>query len=64
LLAEGFYADITAFDADTVIDRATFAEPRQYPVGIVHVMVNGQLVVDGGHPTGTISGRVLRKGSE
>ncbi len=38
-------ADITVFDANRVIDRATFAEPAQFSEGIVHVLVNGTFVV-------------------
>ena len=34
LLAEGFYADIAVFDADEIIDRATFEDPHQYAVGM------------------------------
>ena len=41
----GADADITIFDADRVIDRATFAEPAQPSAGIVHVLVNGTVVV-------------------
>ena len=33
------------FDANRVIDRATFAEPAQFSEGIVHVLVNGTFVV-------------------
>src|SRR5207302_8716154 len=39
LLRVGCVADITIFDADTVVDRATFERPHQYPDGIVHVIV-------------------------
>ena len=59
LLREGFFADITVFDPDRVIDRATFAEPHQYAEGIQYVLVNGTLVVDGGEHTGARPGRVL-----
>ena len=41
----GADADITIFDADRVIDRATFAEPAQPSTGIVYVLVNGKVVV-------------------
>lgn len=41
----GADADITVFDPARVIDRATFSEPAQFSAGIVHVLVNGTLVV-------------------
>ena len=58
----GFFADLCLFDPETVIDRATYEEPRQYPEGIPYVIVNGALVVDGGAHTGARPGRVLRHG--
>jgi dihydroorotase/N-acyl-D-amino-acid deacylase len=60
LLREGYFADITIFDPKTVIDRATFAEPNQYPVGINFVIVNGRVEVDNGQRTPALAGRVLR----
>ncbi|HYR78102.1 MAG TPA: D-aminoacylase [Pyrinomonadaceae bacterium] len=60
LLREGYFADITIFDPKTVIDRATFEEPNQYPVGINFVVVNGQIEVDQGRRTPALAGRVLR----
>ena len=45
-IREGFYADITVFDAETVSDRATYTDPHQYSIGIRHVIVNGVR----GHP--------------
>ena len=41
----GADADLTIFDAERVIDKATFAEPAQPSAGIVHVLVNGKVVV-------------------
>ena len=41
-LAPGAFADIVVFDPEAVGDRATFAVPRQYAVGITHVVVNGR----------------------
>ena len=60
LLREGYFADITIFDPKTVIDRATFEDPNQYPVGINYVIVNGQIEVDSGRRTPALAGRVLR----
>lgn len=60
LLREGYFADITIFDPRTVIDRATFQEPNQYPLGINFVIVNGQIEVDKGARTPVLAGRVLR----
>ena len=60
LIREGYFADITIFDPKTVIDRATFEEPNQYPVGINFVIVNGQIEVDNGRRTPSLAGRVLR----
>ncbi|MDP6579364.1 MAG: D-aminoacylase [Vicinamibacterales bacterium] len=59
LLREGLFADIAVFDAASVRDRATFAEPHQYAEGVEYVLVNGTLVVDGGQHTGARPGRVL-----
>lgn len=59
-IARGMKADLVIFDAQTVKDRATFQNPHQYPVGIVHVLVNGTFVVEGGKHTGARPGRVLR----
>ena len=60
LLREGYFADITIFDPSTVMDRATFEEPNQYPIGINYVIVNGQIEVDNGQRTPAEAGRVLR----
>jgi len=60
LVAEGMFADITVFDAGSVVDRATFEEPHQFSVGIVHVIVNGVPVLQDGSIVGSKPGRVLR----
>jgi N-acyl-D-amino-acid deacylase len=59
-LAPGKAADVVVFDAGTVGDRATYAEPHQYPTGIVHVLVNGVPVVRDGTQTDARPGQVLR----
>jgi N-acyl-D-amino-acid deacylase len=60
LLREGWKADIACFDADRVIDRATYSESRLPPAGIPYVIVNGTLVIDAEQPTGALPGRALR----
>jgi N-acyl-D-aspartate/D-glutamate deacylase len=61
-LRPGAFADVTVFDPDKVIDRSTYEKPFAYPEGIEYVVVNGQVVLDGGKPTGAKPGRALRKG--
>ena len=60
LLKPGYFADVAAFDPDTVIDRSTYAHPWRYSAGIPYVAVNGELVVDGGAITAARPGRILR----
>ena len=60
-IAEGMRADITIFDPETVIDKATFEKPHQYSEGIEYVLVNGGLAVDEGEFRDIKSGKVLRK---
>ncbi len=64
LLRDGYVADVVVFDPDRVRARATFDEPRQFSVGIEHVLVNGVAVVDGGRHTGALPGRALRHGRD
>ncbi len=59
-LKEGFYADITVFDAAKIKDNATFEKPHQYATGMQHVLVNGTAVLKDGEHTGAFPGRVVR----
>jgi len=59
LLKAGYFADITLFNSQTVIDRATFIDPHQYAEGIEYVLVNGTTVIEKGKHTRTLPGRVL-----
>ena len=61
LLKPGMYADVTVFDPQRVVDRATYTEPFQYNEGIEYVIVNGQVVLDRGKHTGALPGKALRK---
>lgn len=60
-IAPGQFADITIFDPQHIGDRATFAEPHQFSVGIDAVLVNGRFALRDGQVTDQIAGRVLRK---
>lgn len=59
-LQAGYYADIVIFDAEQIIDKATYDEPKQYAVGMRHVLVNGTPVLVNGVHTGAMPGRVVR----
>ncbi|MDR0339140.1 MAG: D-aminoacylase [Desulfovibrio sp.] len=62
ILREGFAADVVVFDLQTIIDKGTYQEPRQYPDGISHVFVNGKAAVKDGKPqTSVLAGKVLRR---
>ena len=49
ILRPGLFADVTVFDPATIRDVATFEDPNRYSVGIKHVFVNGEAVVEGRH---------------
>ena len=61
MIKEGFKADLVILNPDTVADKATYAEPRQYPDGIEYVIVNGEIVVSEGKHTGVLAGRALKR---
>jgi N-acyl-D-amino-acid deacylase len=58
-IAPGAVADLVLFDAKTVRDRATFESPATPPAGVAKVFVDGQLVWDGGKPTGARPAKAL-----
>jgi dihydroorotase len=61
-LQEGADADITVFNADTVIDRSTYENAAVPPDGIPYVIVNGVIVVDQGNLVSDVRpGRPIRK---
>ena len=59
-LRVGNYADVVVFDPTTIQDHATFADAKQYSTGVRYVIVNGELALNEGEPTGTRPGRVVR----
>jgi N-acyl-D-amino-acid deacylase len=61
LIREGFAADIVIFDENTIMDRATYDKPHQFPVGISYVLVNGFPVLANGQMTEARPGMALRR---
>jgi N-acyl-D-amino-acid deacylase len=59
VLAVGAKADVVVLDPSAVQDVATYEDPHRYPGGIPHVLVNGRVVIDGGHHTGALPGQIL-----
>ena len=60
LLQPGYFADITIFDPNTIIDRATYNNPAQLPEGVSFTIVNGQIEFETGKLTGVAAGNFLR----
>lgn len=61
LIKEGYFADITIFDAEKIKDKSTYTEPHQYSEGIEYVIVNGQITVRNGRHIGVKNGCILKK---
>jgi N-acyl-D-amino-acid deacylase len=62
LLREGYRADVAIFDPHDFKDRASYADPHQYPSGgRTTVIVNGTIVVEDASHTGALPGKVLRR---
>ena len=56
---KGYFADLVVFDAEHIIDNATYDDPRQFPSGIPFVLVNGQIAVEQERCTGILAGRAV-----
>jgi N-acyl-D-amino-acid deacylase len=54
-------ADIVVFDAKELGEAGDHMEPRKRPKGIMHVLVNGKVVVENGAHTGKTPGSLIRK---
>ena len=61
VLKKGGYADITVWNTETIKDKGTQIEPRQYPEGILYVIVNGELVINNGRHTEALPGKILTR---
>ncbi len=57
----GNFADLVVFDKEKIADRATYANPHEFAVGIEHVFVNGRPVIRSNNLTGKMPGKILRR---
>jgi N-acyl-D-amino-acid deacylase len=62
VLRGGAFADVVIFDAETIIDTATFDDPMRPATGIDHVLVGGVTSWSGGAHTGKRAGGFIRRG--
>jgi N-acyl-D-amino-acid deacylase len=63
LIREGHYADLTLFNPATIIDTATFADPKRQATGIEGVWVNGELSYTPRDGSRGRSGRFVPRGT-
>jgi len=61
VISKDHIADLVVFDQKTIIDKATFKNPHQYPEGIEYVLINGQPVVEKGAQTDRLPGKIVKK---
>lgn len=57
---EGCWADLVMFDPATVLDQATYDNPKTHPAGISLVVINGEVGMNNGVRTDSSSGKMLR----
>jgi N-acyl-D-amino-acid deacylase len=61
LIKEGFFADISIFDPNTIVDKATKENSLVDSIGIKCVLVNGKIAIEEDNFTGNRAGKVLRR---
>jgi len=60
-VAPGMRADLVLFDRQTLLDRATYEDPHQFPTGIHYVIVNGKVTLEGDKHTEAGAGEVAER---
>jgi len=61
LISPGYAADLVVFDPETILDTATYEDPKHFPEGISHVLVNGKKAVEAGSLLKTGAGTVIER---
>ncbi|ADQ14615.1 N-acyl-D-glutamate deacylase [Halanaerobium hydrogeniformans] len=59
-IKEGYDADLTIFDFNTIEDNASFEQPTKAPTGINHVLIKGVEIVKNSELTGQRSAEVIK----
>lgn len=59
ILQIGAFADIVIMNPEKITDKGDQLNPRRYPEGIIHVIVNGTMVVRGSKHTDLLPGKIL-----
>lgn len=60
----GCDADLVLFDYDTIRDQADFLDPFKPNIGIHHVYIAGQRILEDNEPTGIWNGKFIKKTAE
>jgi N-acyl-D-aspartate/D-glutamate deacylase len=55
-----YVADLVIFNPETIMDKATWDKPHQYPSGISWVLVNGKIAINNGKYTDSLPGKILK----
>jgi N-acyl-D-amino-acid deacylase len=63
LIEQGARANLVVFDPQLVMDRATFEDSKQFPIGIEHVIVEGQATIEYGEQRGAGTGVAVKSAS-
>jgi|SRR5690625_407282 len=63
VIRRGAIADIVVFDLEALHDPADFQDPHQLAEGVIHLLVNGRIAVEGGEFTSELGGQVLSRGA-
>jgi N-acyl-D-aspartate/D-glutamate deacylase len=61
IIREGMIADIVIFDEETIIDKATYEQPRQYNEGMDTVIVSGHIILLGDRTFPQQAGEVIHR---
>ena len=62
-IAKNYFADLVAFNPETVKDNATYKNSRRAPDGVEYVVVNGKIAVYKEKVTGLFAGQAIRRGN-
>jgi N-acyl-D-amino-acid deacylase len=61
LIRENNWADIVIVNPDTIKDNTDFMRPHQFPEGVIHVIINGVIVVENEKQRKKYPGKILRR---